>query len=192
MANKLRIGEIVLDRGRHQIHRDGVVRAIEPRLVRLLEALCREPGATVLRDKLLEEVSSLPYAGDEALTQAMSKLRQALGDSSRDPRYIKTISRKGYVLVADVEAIEDAPSAANSWLSHLPARLLWAALGGAAAVMALLGYLYFFGGNDIEIELDTVDDLQRPEPGEQEFIEKDEDTGTEDTGTEDTGTEEPS
>ncbi|WP_262692855.1 winged helix-turn-helix domain-containing protein [Kordiimonas aestuarii] len=75
MGRKL-IGEVVFDPNGNRLLVGRETRPLEPRLVRLLEELCAVGGEPVTREALLEAVSSLPYAGDEALTQAISKLRQ--------------------------------------------------------------------------------------------------------------------
>ncbi len=49
---------------------------------------------------------------DNALTQVVSDLRHALGDSSSAPRYLETVPRRGYRFIAPVEAASSAPGAA--------------------------------------------------------------------------------
>lgn len=108
-ANKIRVGDAVLDVMKNQLMISGETNPLEPRLVRVLLLLCEHAGEVVTRDALLPAVSSLEFAGDESLTQAMSKLRAALGDNPKAPTYIKTIPRRGYLLLAPVEEIHDTP-----------------------------------------------------------------------------------
>jgi TolB-like protein/Tfp pilus assembly protein PilF len=49
--------------------------------------------------------------GDEALSQAVTKLRKALGDDVRAPTYIETISKRGYRLIAPVKPLAGRPGA---------------------------------------------------------------------------------
>ncbi|WP_286829992.1 MULTISPECIES: winged helix-turn-helix domain-containing protein [Kordiimonas] len=161
LARKIRIGDVVLDRMHHQLCVGIEVRTIEPRLVRLLDELCAVPGDPVSRDTLLSAVSNLPYAGDEALTQAISKLRQALGDDPKAPRYIKTIPRRGYALIAPVTPFEEAQ------LEMAPQRnkgLFWMVGGALLAGLLTWAYFEFVALREIEIEF--------TEQGDQEFIEK--------------------
>lgn len=157
---RLRIGEVIFDRQLNQIHREEDVHSIEPRLVRLLEELCVAAGAPVSRARLLEVVSSLPYASDEALTQAISKARRILDDDTREPRYIRTIPRKGYALVAPVSPwSEDTREAQADGIRRSP-RWLYAAL-----VLLLLAVFYLlFAYRQVEIEITNAE--------EQEFFEK--------------------
>lgn len=67
---------------------------LEPRLAHLLETFCAHPGEVIERDTLLDEVWG-DEGSDEALTQAVSRLRQLLGDRS----LIQTEPRRGYRLV---------------------------------------------------------------------------------------------
>ena len=69
----------------------------------LLE-LVRHQGAVVKRAQLKERVWGTKAASDEALTHCISELRQHLGDDSLRPRFIKTIPKRGYQLVAPVHA----------------------------------------------------------------------------------------
>lgn len=162
LPDRIRIGDVILDRQHNQIRTKDAVQSIEPRLVRLLEELCLASGGPVPRAQLLEAVSSLPYAGDEALTQAISKARRILGDDTRQPRYIRTIPRKGYALVAPVSPWADDAVEGLVIGGHM---IPWQRLGIFAAALLLLAALYMLLANR-EVEIELI------EPGEQEFFEK--------------------
>lgn len=159
-GKRLQIGGVVFDPLRQEIIRDGSAQALEPRLVRLLEALCDAGGEPVTREALLAAVSAMPFSGDEALTQAMSRLRSALGDSSRAPQYIKTIPRRGYALIAPVSAAgsasqkpaghEQAAVIAAGWT---PDRVLILTL--ALAILALVALLAWHQLNPKETVIET-------------------------------------
>lgn len=76
---------------------------VEPRAMDVLVALARRPGETVSRDDLIDAVWKHPYVSDEALSRCISMLRHALGDDRSQPRYLETIPKRGYRLVAPVE-----------------------------------------------------------------------------------------
>lgn len=84
---------------------------VQPKLMHLLLRLAREPGAVVRREQLLDDVWEGRDVNDEVLSRAVAELRQLLEDDPRSPRYIETLPKLGYRLVAAVEAI-DAPAAA--------------------------------------------------------------------------------
>jgi DNA-binding winged helix-turn-helix (wHTH) protein/Flp pilus assembly protein TadD len=113
---------------------DNVVR-IEPKAMDVLVALVRAGGRVVTRDELLSAVWPGVVVGDEALTQAIIKLRRALGDDSRSPRYIETIPKRGYRLVTS------APSPARRDRPRrplVPAAL--ACIAGTLVVLALVDW----------------------------------------------------
>ena len=99
-AKAVRIGEWVVDPATNELRRGTETVRIEPRAMDLLMALARRAGAVVSREELLAEVWPGMVVGDEALSQAITKLRRALGDDPRSPRYIETISKRGYRLLA--------------------------------------------------------------------------------------------
>ncbi len=110
LAGRIRIGDWWVDSAANElgrIERDGqpgpTVR-IEPKAMQVLMALANRRGQVATRDELLSEVWPGVVVGDEALTQTVIKLRRALGDSSRSPSYIETISKSGYRLIAPVES----------------------------------------------------------------------------------------
>lgn len=71
-------------------------------MARLLEFLAENAGQSVSRDELMKQVWPDVVVGDEALTNAVTKLRKALGDNHQKARYIETIPKMGYRLVAQV------------------------------------------------------------------------------------------
>ena len=78
----------------------GLVR-LRPLLMQVLLRLAQEPGAPVTREQLINDVWARKIVNDEVLSRAIAELRLALGDDSREPRYIETLPKVGYRLVAD-------------------------------------------------------------------------------------------
>jgi DNA-binding winged helix-turn-helix (wHTH) protein len=62
----------------------------------VLCALARTPGRLVTKNALLDLVWGHRFVTDSVLKTAISEVRAALGDDSREPRYIETVSRRGY------------------------------------------------------------------------------------------------
>ncbi len=87
---------------------------LEPRSAYLLYYLAEKAGDPVSRDELTEKVWSGMVVGDEALTGAINKLRNAFGDDSHHPAVIKTIPKVGYQLIVDVEFSPSRVSVDNS------------------------------------------------------------------------------
>ncbi len=101
------IGEMRLDPASNELTRrpDGPIQHLEPKAAEVLATLARHAGQAVSREDLLTAVWPGVVVGDDALTQAIIKLRRALGDDARQPRYIETISKRGYRLIATVSEI---------------------------------------------------------------------------------------
>ena len=62
----------------------------------VLCTLARSPGALVTKNALLEAVWGHRFVADSVLKTAISEVRAALGDDPKLPRYIETVSRRGY------------------------------------------------------------------------------------------------
>ncbi len=86
----------------------GEERKLDPRLIDVLIELAGRPGEVFSRDQLLERVWQGVFVSENTLSQAISRLRRALGDDRQAPRYIETISKSGYRLVAEVAWPEPA------------------------------------------------------------------------------------
>ena len=128
---------------------------LEPKVMAVLVCLADRRGELVTREQLEHEVWGGTVVGYDALTSSIIKLRKALGDNSRHPRFIETVSKKGYRLIAPVRpAHEPEPSTvvpAPAQTVNRSRRMLLAGL--AIVVIAAAGLAIFFRG-----------DLLRPVP----------------------------
>jgi adenylate cyclase len=84
---------------------------LEPKVMQVLCFLASQPGAVVSREELEAEAWPGMVVTYDAVTSAIIKLRKALGDEARHPRYIETLSKSGYRLIADVHGgVPDEPN----------------------------------------------------------------------------------
>ncbi len=74
---------------------------VEPKVMRVLTYLAERRGEVVSRRELEANVWTGMVVTDDAVTNTIIKLRKALGDNARDPKYIETISKSGYRLITD-------------------------------------------------------------------------------------------
>lgn len=102
-----RVGAFRLDCESGELRGPSGLLRLEPRVQGVLERLLEAPGEVVSRKTLLEDVWPGLVVGDEALTRCVSELRTAFGDGRRAPRYIQTIPKRGYRLIAPIEAIRE-------------------------------------------------------------------------------------
>ena len=101
----LRFGPFVLDRGGYRVLRGEHVVDLTPKLIDLLFHLVDHRGTLVTKEALLDALWPGANVTDNALAQAVSELRQALGDDASAPTYIKTVARRGYRFIAPVEPL---------------------------------------------------------------------------------------
>lgn len=101
-----RFGPFVVDRTRYRVLRGDVVLDLTPKLLDLLLHLVDNAGALTTKEQLLDALWPGANVTDNALAQAVSELRVALGDEAATPRFIKTVARRGYRFIAPVERID--------------------------------------------------------------------------------------
>ncbi len=95
----------------------------------VLLALVARAGELLTREELLEKVWSDVHVQEEVLTRAIADLRKALDDDRKDPRYIETIPKRGYRVVAPVAPVARTKASRRSLL-------FWGGGTVAAAVVA--------------------------------------------------------
>jgi len=130
------------------------VQRVRPLLMDILVRLAAEPGEVVRRETLLEDVWPRRMVNDEVLSRAIAELRTALGDDARGARYIETLPKLGYRLVASVGDLapdaapvaEPAPIAAANEAIEPSARRTWVAsialIAGLVVLAAIAATLW--------------------------------------------------
>ncbi|MEM7281825.1 MAG: tetratricopeptide repeat protein [Pseudomonadota bacterium] len=78
---------------------------VQPKVMEVLVFLARNPGAVVSRDQIVDSVWHGSVVTDEALTRCISELRSTFKDPKKAPKFIQTIPKRGYRLVASVAAL---------------------------------------------------------------------------------------
>lgn len=108
---------------------DGVVSGpygetkLEPRVMAVLVDLAAHAGEVVSRHELIDRVWQGAIVGDEVLSRCIYLVRQALGESSRNPHFIETVPKHGYRLNATVADLAELPgTAAGHWREGSPFR----------------------------------------------------------------------
>ena len=97
-------GPFVFDEASTELRKYGVRVRLQGQPLQILTALIRQPGKVVTRDEFQQQLwkGSTFVDFDHGLHAAMNRLRQALGDSADQPRYIETLPGRGYRFVATV------------------------------------------------------------------------------------------
>lgn len=97
----IRLGDRRVVRASGEITGPDGAQRLEPKVADLLFLLAATPGEAVSRERIMEALWPGQVVGDDSLARAVFKLRQALGDDAKAPRYIETLSKRGYRLIAD-------------------------------------------------------------------------------------------
>ncbi len=106
------VGAWLVQPSLNRINRGGESLRLRPQLMNLLVCLADRAGQTVARDEILAVVWPAQYVADTGLARCIAELRQALGDTAgQDSRYIETIPKRGYRMIAAVTAVSAAAPA---------------------------------------------------------------------------------
>ena len=76
--------------------------ALSPKAVAVLWTLVQRPGQVVSKEELFTAIWPETVVSEGVLTSRIRELRQALGDTTAKPRYIETVSRRGYRFIEKV------------------------------------------------------------------------------------------
>jgi DNA-binding winged helix-turn-helix (wHTH) protein len=97
---RLQFGRFELDEAEARLMCDGEPVALAPKPFAVLCALARTRGSLVTKSALLDAVWGHRFVTDSVLKTAISEVRAALDDDPKQPRYIETVSRRGYRFIA--------------------------------------------------------------------------------------------
>jgi DNA-binding winged helix-turn-helix (wHTH) protein/tetratricopeptide (TPR) repeat protein len=117
------LDELLIDPVRRTLLRSGEPVAVTPKAFSILLALLERPGEVVTKQELIQKIWPDTFVTEANLTQNVSSLRKALGESANDRRYIVTVPGRGYSLGAfavPIAAPAELPEE-NETLPVLPA-----------------------------------------------------------------------
>src|ERR1700739_4187429 len=108
--SRLRFGPFEVDLLTRELWKSGVRVKVGGQPFEILAALLGRPGQLVTREDLRKRIWSEDTFVDfgHGLNAAVNKLREALCDSADDPRYIETLTRRGYRFIAQIEDVTPA------------------------------------------------------------------------------------
>jgi DNA-binding winged helix-turn-helix (wHTH) protein/tetratricopeptide (TPR) repeat protein len=109
LASRFRFGSFELDRSSNELRKNGVRIGIEEQPFRALCILISRQNELVTREELKEALwaDDTHVDFDRCLNRAVNKARLAIGDSASNPRFIETLSRRGYRFIAPVTIINE-------------------------------------------------------------------------------------
>ncbi|MGH9631602.1 MAG: DPP IV N-terminal domain-containing protein [Bryobacteraceae bacterium] len=106
--------EVSLQAG--ELYKHGVRISLQEQPFRVLITLLERAGEVVLRDEFRQRLwpDGTFVDFDRGLNTAINRLREALGDTSGNPRFIETVPRRGYRFIAEVQDLRLAGGAARA------------------------------------------------------------------------------
>lgn len=113
-----RLAEWLVQPRLNRLSRGERVIQIEPKMMDVLVFLAGHPGQVVSRSEITDAVWPELFLTETVVSRSIAGLRRALGDDVRRPRFIETILKRGYRLIAEVSAV--APEGAARQLDQLP------------------------------------------------------------------------
>lgn len=143
-SNIVCLGPFWLDLTAGELYDDTRRTRLHEQPFQLLKMLVERPGEVLTRDEIRYQLwpNGTVVEFDHSINAAVKKLRMALGDSAEEPRYIETVARRGYRLIAQVDGTGLQPSAIREpkpiarpqrhWLQPAVAVLFLAGLGSVA------------------------------------------------------------
>jgi len=148
----LRFGVFEVDLRAGELRKQGVRIKLQEQPFHVLTLLLQRPGEVITREELRSELwqSETFVDFDNSLNTSINKLREALGDSADNPRFIETLPRRGYRFLASVSGIEgDARGYRNGEVGSGMRRFRWTvALISFAVIAAALFVLNVFRVRD--------------------------------------------
>ena len=108
---KYKFGDFEADLKAAQLRKEGTRLRLQLQPFQVLVALLERPQEVVTRDELRQRLwpEDTFVDFDHGLNTAMAKLRDVLGDSAANPRYVETIAKRGYRFLANVTVIQEQP-----------------------------------------------------------------------------------
>jgi DNA-binding winged helix-turn-helix (wHTH) protein len=111
---RLHLGPVTLDTDRHQLFRGAEPAHLSKKAYQLLELLVERRPRAMSKDEIQRALWPDTFVSDTSLTTLVNEIRTLLGESAREPRFIRTVHGFGYAF--EGEAGEATPSGC---------RLLW-------------------------------------------------------------------
>ncbi len=105
MQNGFRIGELHhVEPSLNSVTGPAGTTRLEPKVMQVLVCLAAQAGQVVPKERLMRTVWPDTFVGDDVLTRCISELRRVFGDDVKEPRFIQTIPKSGYRLIAGVSS----------------------------------------------------------------------------------------
>ena len=122
---KYRFSDFEIDLALHELRRKGASVHIEPQVFDLIVHLVRNHDRVVSKDELIDTIWNGRAISEAAFSSRINGARRVLGDNGTDQLYIRTLQRRGFRFVGDVQAVGalEGDAIGRAAASDVPARV---------------------------------------------------------------------
>ena len=117
-----RIDDIEVDTAKGSLRRGGEEVHLKPKAYQILVFLIAQRDRLVPKEELLENFWKDTVVGEDVLANSIAEIRRALGDSPRESQYLRTVPRRGYRFVAEVQEISFEAVIATEQITSIQVR----------------------------------------------------------------------
>jgi DNA-binding winged helix-turn-helix (wHTH) protein/Tfp pilus assembly protein PilF len=150
-----RFGTFRFDTETCELSKAGRPLKVQQQPLLVLRALLEQPGELVTREALRQRLwpGGVNVEFDQSLNKSLTKLRDALGDTASNPRFIETLPKRGYRFITPATRENDAPTVVTFPPPPAPARYdrkpvtTWLVAGAFSAAVVLAGSLWWATGS---------------------------------------------
>lgn len=147
---KVKVNEVEVDFVALKLLIDERWKNIEARQLNLLKLFIEHRGQAVSRNQIMDALWHQTIVSDNSVSQAVTQLRKSLNDDKDTPRFIKTVPRVGYQLIADVEFVSEVEDKTEHPKKK---QLNYLSVSVISAFVAIICTVLFFQLADPELEL---------------------------------------
>jgi TolB-like protein/DNA-binding winged helix-turn-helix (wHTH) protein/Tfp pilus assembly protein PilF len=143
----VRFGTFEVEVPAGELRKNGLKLKLQEQPFQVLCMLLEHPGEVVTREDLRSRLWPGDTFGDfdHGLNGAIKRLRDTLGDSSENPRFVETLARRGYRFIAPVDKVTEPKTGLRSLLARAThASRLPYVLGPAGAAVAIIALIAAF------------------------------------------------
>jgi TolB-like protein/DNA-binding winged helix-turn-helix (wHTH) protein/Flp pilus assembly protein TadD len=110
LRGPLRFGVLELDLRAGELRKNGLRIPLQEQPFQVLAMLLEHPSEVVSREELQKKLwpADTFVDFDHGINKAISKIREALGDSAESPSFVETVARRGYRFLAEVKVADTA------------------------------------------------------------------------------------
>lgn len=149
-ARPFQFGAFELDPHSGELRKHGIRLKLQPQPLQILSMLLERPGEAVTREEIQKRLwpDNTYVDFENAINSAVRKLRDALGDIAENPRFIETLSRRGYRFIYPLPGARRALPVTPPKASREQHRIGWAALSVCVGLAATVGLWIANSGNE--------------------------------------------